>query len=76
MEQFFNEVGASKRNHFWLDSIILIVFIRLDQEQKNGSRSNYLGATLLPGDILNFQIGLENARYLRLNTFIATILIM
>ena len=56
----------------WLDSIILIVFIRLDQEQKNGSRSNYLGATLLPGDILNFQIGLENARYQHY-TFIATI---
>jgi hypothetical protein len=36
--------------------------IRFDQEQKNGSRCNYPGATLLLGDILNFQIGLENAR--------------
>jgi len=47
-------LGSEKRwNNF---------LMRLDQEQKNGSRSNYLGATLLPGDILNFQIGLENAR--------------
>ena len=54
----------------------LIVLTRFDQEQKNGSKCNKPGATLLLGDILNFQIGLENARYLRLNTFIATILIM
>jgi len=36
--------------------------IRFDQEQKNGSKCNNPGATLLLGDILNFQIGLENAR--------------
>ena len=51
------------------------MLIRLDQEQKNESRCNYPEATLLLGDILKFQIGLENARY-QDYTFIATISIM